>query len=127
MELVIAVIGAVISISVAVLGAILSLRSSIVLKNRTLKEDYYTQYIAAIHDLASNNKSLLALSNYAKARDKLLIIANEQVVNALLIFEEKAVGKICDRHDEYLTTLIKEIRRDLRLKDKNFPTIRLVE
>ncbi len=68
MELVIGVIGAVISISVAVLGAILSLRSSIVLKNRTLKEDYYTQYIAAIHDLASNNKSLLVLFNYEKAR-----------------------------------------------------------
>ncbi len=49
------------------------------------------------------------------------------MVNALLVFEEKAVGKICDRQDEYLTTLIKEIRRDLRLKDKNFPTIRLVE
>ena len=127
MELVIAIIGAVISISVAILGAVLSLRSSIALKNRTLKEDHYTQYIAAVHHLASSNKSSTALSNYAKARNKLLIIANEQVVNALLVYEEKAVGKPCDRHDEYLTILIKAIRRDLRLKDKNFPTIRLVK
>ena len=127
MELIIAIIGAVISISLAVLGAILSLRSNIVLKNRTLKEDYYTQYIAALHDLASSNKSSKALTEYAKARDKLLIIANEQVVNALIVYEEKAVGKTCDRHDEYLTILIKAIRRDLRLKDKNFPMIRLVK
>ena len=127
MELVIAIIGAVISISVAMLGAILSLRSNIVLKNRTLKEDYYTQYIAAVHDLASSNKSSAALANYAKARDKLLIIADEQMVDALLVYEEKAVGKPCDRHDEYLTILIKAIRGDLRLKDKNFPMIRLVK
>lgn len=127
MELVIAIIGAIISISVAVLGAILSLRSNIVLKNRTLKESYYTRYIDALHDLASNNKSSETLTDYAKARDELLIIANEQVINSLLLYEEKAVGKSCDRHDEYLTTLIRAIRKDLKLKDKNFPTIRLVK
>lgn len=127
MELVIAIIGAIISISVAVLGATLSLRSNIVLKNRTLKESYYTRYIDALHNLASKNTSSKMLTDYAKARDELLIIANEQVITALLLYEENAVGKPCDRHDEYLTTLITAIRKDLKLKDKNFPIIRLVK
>lgn len=104
MELVIAIIGAIISISIAILGAILSLRSNIVLKNRTLKERYYTRYIDALHDLASKNTSLKNHTAYTKARDELLIIANEQVITALLLYEEKTVGKLCDRHDEYLTT-----------------------
>lgn len=126
-ELVIAIIGAIISIAVAILGAILSLRSNIVLKNRTLKESYYTRYIDALHDLASKNTSTKMLTDYVKARDELLIIANEQVITALLLYEEKAVGKQCDRHDEYLTSLITAIRKDLKLKDKNFPMIRLVK
>lgn len=127
MELTIALIGAVISVIIAVLGAVLSLRSNIVLKNRALKESYYTRYIGALHNLASDNKSSQALADYTKVRNEILIIANEQVVNALLVYEEKAVGKTCDRHDEYLTTLIEAIRRDLGLKDKNFPRIRLVK
>ena len=127
MELVIAIIGALISVSVAVLGAILSLRSNIVLKNRALKESYYIRYMGVLHDLASKNTSSQRLTNYTKARDELLIIASEQVITALLLYEEKAFGKSCDRHDEYLTTLIKAIRKDLNLKDKNFPTIRVVK
>ena len=96
-------------------------------KNRTLKERYYTRYIDALHDLASKNTSFKNHTAYTKARDELLIIANEQVITALLLYEEKAVGQQCDRHDEYLTSLITAIRKDLKLKDKNFPMIRLVK
>lgn len=43
----------------------------------------------------------------------------------MLIYEHEAVGKTNDLHDKYLTELIKEIRKDLKIKDKNFPGIYL--
>ena len=43
----------------------------------------------------------------------------------MLDFENKAVGKESDLHDQYLTELVREIRKDLKIKDKNFPKISL--
>jgi len=45
------------------------------------------------------------------------------VVRKILIYEEKAVGKANDLHDEYLTEIIKSIRKDLKINDKNFPIV----
>jgi hypothetical protein len=43
----------------------------------------------------------------------------------MISYEEEAVGKPNDLHDEYLTELIKAIRSDLKLKNKDFPKIYL--
>ena len=59
------------------------------------------------------------------ARDKLFIIASEDVVEKILEYEKMGVGTNIpiDRHDVYLTELIKFIRKDLKIKDKHFPQI----
>lgn len=124
-ELTIAVIGALVSISISIVGALLSINNSITLKTRELREDHYVRYVEALHNLASNDKSDEYQCDYTFARDKLFIIASENVVKSILDYEEKGVGKENLLHDEYLTKVIRAIRNDLKIKDKNFPTIYL--
>ena len=121
----ISIVGAFAAIGVSILSAISSNRNNIKLQTRKLKEDHYVSYVEALHDLASNNTGKENIKKYVFARDKLLIIANEDVVRKILLYEEEAVGKANDLHDEYLTEIIKSIRKDLKIFDKNSPKIYL--
>ena len=125
MNLAIAIIGALVSVLIAIVGALLSIKNSITLQTRKLKEVHYVRYIEALHNLASNDKLGKYVSDYTFARDKLFIIASENVVLKILDYEEKAVGKVSEVHDEYLTQVVMAIRKDLRIKDKKFPQIYL--
>ena len=121
MEIIISVLGAISAIIVAIIGAILSNKNSNMLQLRKLKEEHYISYIEALHNLAANNSSRDAISKYTYHRDKLLIVGSEEVVNSILQYENKAVGKESNLHDEYLTDIVKAIRKDLKIKDKAYP------
>ena len=125
MEIVISVFGAISAIIVAIIGAVLSNKNSNILQLRKLKEEHYISYIEALHNLAANNSSKDAIIEYTYHRDKLLIIGSEEVVKSILRYENEAVGKETGRHDEYLTYIVKAIRKDLKIKDKNFPQVYL--
>lgn len=125
MEIVISILGAISAILVAVIGAIFSNRNNTTLQLRKLKEEHYISYIEALHNLATDNSSKEAISKYTYYRDKLLIVGSEEVVKSILRYENEAVGKTCDIHDEYLTQIVKAIRKDLRIKDKEYPQIYL--
>lgn len=122
MELYISLIGAIVAVIVALLGAILANKNSIILQTRKLKEEHYLLFIEALHNLATDNKNL---NKYVFARDKLLLIASEDVIIELFKFENEAIGKSSKIHDEYLTNLLKAIRKDLKLKNKNIPILNL--
>jgi len=123
--LLISIIGALAAILVSVIGALLANRNTIILQTRKLKEEHYIAYIEALHNLAAENKNNDFVRNYVFARDKLLLIASETVINKMILYEEKAVGKENNLHDQYLTELIKSIRKDLKIIDKSFPNIYL--
>ena len=125
MEIIISVLGAISAVIVAVIGAILSNKNSNMLQLRKLKEEHYISYIESLHNLAVNNRSRDAISKYTYHRDKLLIVGSEEVVKSLLRFENEAFGRETDFHDEFLTNLIRAIRQDLKIKDKDFPQIYL--
>ena len=65
------------------------------------------------------------MKNYVFARDKLLLIAKENVIIKLLAYENEGVGKHSDLHDKYLTELLKAIRKDLKLTNKALPILYL--
>jgi hypothetical protein len=123
--LIISVLGALSAITVSIIGAWYANRNNIVLQTRKLKEDHYVSYMEALHELASDNKSKDVVNKYVFARDKLFIIASEEVIRNMLLYEEEAVGKSNDLHDTYLTNLIKSIRKDLKINDKKFPKVYL--
>ena len=125
MEIIISVLGAISAVIVAVTGAILSNKNSNMLQLRKLKEEHYISYIESLHNLAANNSSRDAISKYTYHRDKLLIVGSEEVVRSILKYENEAVGKETNLHDEFLTDIVKAIRRDLKIKDKNYPQIYL--
>jgi len=125
MEIIISVLGAISAVIVAVIGAVLSNKNSNMLQLRKLKEDHYISYIESLHNLAANNSSRDAISKYTYHRDKLLIVGSEEVVKCILKYENEAVGKESNLHDEFLTDIVKAIRSDLKIKDKNYPIIYL--
>ncbi|SHM43179.1 hypothetical protein [Flavobacterium chilense] len=124
-ELIISIIGAITAIGVSIVGALLANQNSIVLQTKKLKEEHYVAYMEALHQLAGENHNNEATKKYVFARDKLLLIAGEDVVKKMIRYEEEAVGKENDLHDTYLTELIKTIRKDLKIVDRNFPKIYL--
>lgn len=121
----ISIIGALSAIIVSLIGAWYANHNNIVLQTRKLKENHYVSYVEALHGLTSNNQSKDALKDYVFARDKLFIIASELVINNLLTYEKEGVGLNIspEKHDFYLTELIKAIRKDLKIKDIQFPQI----
>ena len=125
MEIIISVLGAISAVIVAVIGAILSNKNSNILQLRKLKEEHYISYMESLHNLAANNSSRDAIAKYTYHRDKLLIVGSEEVVRSILKYENEAVGKETDLHDELLTDIVKAIRRDLKIRDKNYPQIYL--
>ncbi|EHP49327.1 hypothetical protein [Odoribacter laneus] len=125
MELYISIIGALVAVIVSILGAILANRNTIILQTRKLKEEHYIAYIEALHNLAANNTDKNTMKNYVFARDKLLLIAKENVIIKLLAYENEGVGKHSDLHDKYLTELLKAIRKDLKLTNKALPILYL--
>lgn len=121
--LLISILGALSAISVSFIGAWLANRNNLVLQTRKLKEDHYITYIEALHDLNADHDGVDVVKKYVFARDKLFIIASEEVIRRLMLYEE-ALLKVSDREKEvYLTELVKSIRHDLKLKDKSFPLI----
>lgn len=124
-ELIISILGAVTAILVSFIGAFLANKNNVLIQTKKLKEEHYVAYIEAVHYLASNNSDAKATEKYVFARNKIFIIASEEVVIKMIKYEEDAVGKQNDLHDIYLTELIKEIRKDLKINDKNFPKIYL--
>ncbi len=125
MEIAISVLGAMTAIIVAVIGAILSNKNSNTLQLRKLKEEHYMQYFEALHSLASQNSSRDAMAKYTYCRDKMLIVGSEEMVRSVLKYENEGVGKAKELHDKYLTDIVKAIRKDLNIKDKNYPDINL--
>jgi hypothetical protein len=93
------------------------------LQTRKLKEEHYFNYIKALHDLASNNSDRSITKSYTSERDKLFIIASKEVVTKLIDYENHLIGASQTIHDKYLTELIKAIRKDLKLKNKDFPIV----
>ncbi len=122
--IIISILGAASAIIVSIIGAWLANKNSITLQTRKLKENHYVRFMEALHELAATN-SKEAIKNYVFARDKLFLIANENVIKKIIDYEEKGVAKPPKIHDKYLTELIKEIRKDLKIKDKHFPQVYL--
>lgn len=119
----ISILGAISAISVSIIGAWLANRNNVILQTRKLKEEHYVGYIEALHNLVSDENKMAHIEKYVFVRDKLFLIAGEEVIRNMLLFENNGVGAEAPVHDKYLTELIKSIRIDLRIVDKNFPVI----
>ncbi|WP_341903074.1 hypothetical protein [Fluviicola taffensis] len=122
--LLISILSGAVAITVSIIGAWFANRNSIILQTRKLKEEHYVAFLEALHNLASDNQSTKYGKEYTYARDKLLLIASEDVIKMMILFEAE-VRDQNNLHDECLTELIKSIRKDLRLRDKSFPIVGL--
>lgn len=125
MDIIIAIIGAATSLSIAVFGALYLNVNNVKLQNRKLKEEHYVNYITALHLLAENNNDEKAIENYTLHRDKIFIIASNEVIKAILKYEKYGVGQPPVQHDTLLTQIYQFIRKDLKIKDKDFPRLSL--
>ncbi len=123
-ELIISIVGAFTAILVSSIGAILAKRNNVILQIRKIKEQHYISFIECLHNdaLSNSNESVTAL---VLSRDKMLLTASENVINHIINYETNGIGKPSEIHNKHLTSLIREMRKDLKIKDKNFPTVGL--
>ena len=107
MGLYISIVGAFAAILVSIIGAWYANRNNIILQTRKLKEEHYISYIEALHNLGIDDGNQELLRKYLFQRDRLILIASEEVVRKMLLFEENVMGKINAPNEMYLTQLMK--------------------
>lgn len=117
-----AIISAMVSLSVAVITAWAMRKNEIALRNKQLKEDYYTKLLEGISKAADNDSA----EDYVFYRNRIWIAASEDVVHALLKYESIAVPGSDDVvFQEAYSNLIAAMRKDLGIRDKNLPKLHL--
>ena len=127
LSILISLIGASSAILVAAIGALLNKRNAVTLRTRQLKESHYINYINAISHLSMDNNSRTYLREYASNRNNILVVASPKVVNAILEYENKAIGKLDPDQNALLTNVITAIRKDLELSNTSYPIIQFVK
>lgn len=128
-EVVIAIVGAVVTIITAILTNYFTKKNQLRFEERKLKEEHYTNYVKAI----SANVLLKGESGELDdAQNRLLLVASPEVVTALMKFYERIKPSspplAGSEHDRLLTNLIKEMRADLygtKAVNKGYPLIHL--
>ena len=113
-ELVIAIIGAFVTILVALATNYFTKMSQLKFEERKLKEEYYTNYVKAISSNVLMKDSPAELDD---AQNRLILVGSADVVRILMQFHDKikpsAPPLSGEEHDRILTDLIKAMRTDL--------------
>ena len=134
-SVIIASIGLLASALTASLSHYLTKRYQLTMEERRIKEEYYKYFIKALSDVALNNKDNEAQKRLSEGFNSLLLFANPNVVEKLMDFhtfvKKENITKSSEdwvkKHDVLLTSLIKEIRKDLYKKEeKVFPQVHLI-
>ncbi len=128
-ELVIALVGAFVTIVTALLTNYFTKKNQLRFEERKLKEEYYTNYIKAI----SANVLLKGEDGELDdAQNRLLLVGSADVVKALMAFFDRIKPSspplAGNEHDRLLTELIKAMRADLygrKAVNKGFPLVHL--
>jgi hypothetical protein len=132
MELIIAIVGLVVSVITVSLTNYYIKENQLGFEKRKLKEVYYTDFIEAVSLCVVSNNSEEARDKFADSQNKLLLIGSSIVVEKSMIFQDYIESKNNDfspeKHDELLRELLKAMREDLFLSskvNKNYPQIHL--
>ena len=125
------------AVIIAIISAALSYyfakKQQILAEERRLKENAYLGFIDAMNHNVMDDDIQEARERLAIARNKLLLIADSQVVIDLCKFTDSIA---CDRtgemqqneHNRLLTEMLKSMRKDLYKKkdiNKNYPSVAL--
>ena len=114
-------------ITVSIINAFSLDKNNKMLRLRKLKKQHYISYIESLDNFMKNTADEIAKSKYTSSRNKLFVIGSEEVVRCILKYEKEVVRKSCEHHDEYLTDIIKAVRKDLHITDKCFPDIHFIK
>lgn len=128
-ELIIAIVGAFVTIVTAILTNYFTKRNQLRFEERKLKEEYYTNYIKAI---SANVLLRGADGELDDAQNRLLLVGSADVVKALMTFFDRIKPSspplAGNEHDLLLTELVKAMRADLygrKAVNKGFPLVHL--
>lgn len=132
MELYIAILGTITAVITVSLTNFFSKRNQIKLEERKLKESYYLSFIQIISNAAISHSSIDSIRALADCVNKLLLVANAEVVNDVLLFMEHIqrgeINKSPEKQNILLTNVIKSMRSDLANNKKinyNYPIIEI--
>lgn len=134
MELIIAIIGTITAVVTVCLTNYFTKKNELVFEERRVKEKYYFEYLECISNninFGNENDTL----NENKAFNKLILIANIDVLKSLYEFQNLRISNLKynnienyeEKYNKIFKKLIKNIRKDLYGKnEKKFPEIYLL-
>lgn len=134
MELIIAIIGTITAVVTVCLTNYFAKKNELVFEERRVKEKYYFEYLECISNninFGNENDTL----NENKAFNKLILIANIDVLKSLYEFQNLRISNLKynnienyeEEYNKIFKKLIKNIRKDLYGKnEKKFPEIYLL-
>ena len=134
-QTIIATIGIAGSIIAASLSYLFTKKHKLEVEERRLKEEFYIKYMEALNDAANGKGKSNSSYLYAKAYNNLLLVASDDVVKLLVEYYgwttngngiDKSTDQWGKKHDEILTKLLNEMRRDLFKSKSSIVNIRLM-
>jgi len=123
MEIVISIIGALSAVIVATVGALMAKKNSHVLQIRKLKEEHYISFFESLYNLIEDGGNPDNVKKYTLCCSKLLIIGDEKVIKALSAYNNASEELSIQEQRKLFTALVKTIRHDLKIHDKDFPIV----
>ena len=121
-EIIVVAISTLGSFTVAAFGFFFTKRYEIKAEWRGRKVSHYKELFDLLTDIGIDGTDEKATLLFSKNFNSIALIASQEVINALLDFYDYVklpdVKKIPDRHDELLTKLYIEIRKELGLANK---------
>jgi protein required for attachment to host cells len=89
---------------------------------RKMKLDLYKEYVAALSGIVEGRDTPEGHIRYADAVNSLTLVASPQVLKALYAYLDYTISRNTDKsresHDEFLTGLVKTLRRDVYPSDR---------
>lgn len=118
-----ATIGLLSSVIVAIFGYLFNKKRERDNEIRKEKLGYYKEFISSFNGILNETNSNEGQANFSKSSNNLNLIASIPVIKALQAFQDEIkvsnVNRNLDEHDNKLTNLLYEIRKDLGLKDSD--------
>lgn len=124
-EITTSIVTAAAAVLVAVLGYVFTKRAEREAAWRNEKLEHYKELIAAISGIMKDESTPESQQRFARACNALLLVAPERVIQALMRFQDESrqsnPNPSLEKHDQLLSELLLEMRRDLRLDSTDDP------
>ncbi|GAB4590884.1 hypothetical protein ETAR_04870 [Edwardsiella tarda] len=121
-EIVTAVMASSTTLAVAVVGYWFTKKREREAELRKERLDHYKELVSSLSDILEGDNNFQGKKRFAVACNNLNLVAPVSVLKALQLFQDETkssnLGRTIERHDQLLSLLLVEMRRDLNISSE---------